>query len=157
MLSWALRTFQTREAEPMITIWNSLVRPHLDYCSPLWSLRPSNLKDIDLLEETQRVFTRNINRMEDMDYAQCLSKLHMFSIQRRHERYKILYAYKIKEGLVPNISKTHGLEFTNHIRLGCRCTIPNYSWGGKAPRAREFICSNSMPTMEFTPKAHQGY
>ena len=30
MLSWALRNFQTREAEPMITIWNSHVRPHLD-------------------------------------------------------------------------------------------------------------------------------
>ena len=73
-----------------------------------------------------------------MDYAQRLSKLHMPSIQRRHERYKILYAYKIKEGLVPNISKTHGLEFTNHIRLGCKCNIKTYPLSGsKAARARD--------------------
>ena len=32
MSGWALRTFNTRE-EHMITIWNSLVRPCLDYCS----------------------------------------------------------------------------------------------------------------------------
>ena len=43
--------------------------------------------------------------MEGKDYAQRLNKLPITSIQRRHERYKILYAYKVKEGLVPNISK----------------------------------------------------
>ena len=86
----------------MITIWNLLVRPHLDYCSPLWSPGPSNYNEIDLLEETQRVFTRNIKGMKGMDYAQRLSNLPnvITSIQRRHERYKILNAYKIKEGLV---------------------------------------------------------
>ena len=53
MSGWALRTFSTREEEHMITIWNSLVRPCLDYCSPLWSPMPSNFQEIDLLEETQ--------------------------------------------------------------------------------------------------------
>ena len=126
MLGWALRTIQTKEAEPMITIWNSLIRPHLDYCSPLWSPGPTNLKEIDLLESTQRVFTRSIKGMKGKDYTQRLSKLPISSIQRRHERYKILYAYKVKEGLVPNISKTHGLKFTNSGRRGCRCAVPNY-------------------------------
>merc|ERR1712002_68126 len=37
MAGWALRTFQTRKEILMITIWNSLVRPCLDYCSPVWS------------------------------------------------------------------------------------------------------------------------
>ena len=53
MLGWALRTFQTREVEPMITVWNSLISPHLGYCSPLWSPRPTNVGEIDLLESTQ--------------------------------------------------------------------------------------------------------
>jgi len=119
MSGWALRTFQTREAEPMITVWNSLIRPHLDYCSPLWSPRPTNVGEIDLLEST--VFTRSIRGMEGKDYAQRLNKLPISSVQRRHERYKILYAYKVKEGLVPNISKTHGLEFVNAGRRGCIC------------------------------------
>ena len=139
MSGWAMRTFRTREAEPMITIWNSLVRPHLDYCSPLWSPGPSNYNEIDLLEETQRVFTRNIKGMKGMDYAQRLSNLPnvVTSIQRRHERYKILYAYKIKEGLVPNISKTHGLDFVSRGRRGCVCTVPYYPLRGKAIGVRE--------------------
>ena len=35
MSGWALRTFQTREVEPMINVWNLLIRLHLKYCSPL--------------------------------------------------------------------------------------------------------------------------
>ena len=90
--------------------------------------------------------------MKDKDYAQRISKLRMLSIQRRHERYKILYAYKIKEGLVPNISKTHGLKFTSNKRLGCRCEIPYYQIKGKAMKARENLFAltacrlwNSLP------------
>ena len=137
MAGWALRTFSTREREPMMTIWNSLVRPKLDYCSPLWSPRPTNFNDIDLLDQTQRVFTRQIKGMENLDYAQRLKILKTYSIQRRQERYKILYLYKIKENLVPNISKEHGLTFTHHGRHGCRCIIPKYPLRGKAVRARD--------------------
>ena len=67
MSGWALRTFSTREEDHMITLWKSLVRPCLDYGSPLWSPMPSDLQEIDLLEETQRSFTRNINGMEGLN------------------------------------------------------------------------------------------
>ena len=137
MAGWTLRTFITREREPMMTIWNSIVRPKLDYCSPLWSPRPSNFKEIDLLEQTQRYFMRQIKGMETLDYSQRLKSLKTYSIQRRHERYKVLYIYKIKEGFVPNISKNHALKFTYHRRHGCRCEVPKYPLRGKSIRARE--------------------
>ena len=73
MSGWTMRTFQTRERVPMSTIWNSLVRPCLDYCSPLWSPSPSNFWEIDLLEETYRSFTRQIG-VDGLDYAQCLKE-----------------------------------------------------------------------------------
>ena len=126
MSGWALRTFTTRQQDPMITIWNIQVRPFLDYCSPLWTPCPNNYKNIDLLEGTQRAFTRNIYGMEGLDYAQRLKKLNMYSVQRRHERYKIIYVYKIKEKLVQNISSSHGLQFYQRGRLGCVCRIPSY-------------------------------
>ena len=69
MAGWALRTFTTREKYPMITLWNSQARPILDYCSSLWSPRPWNYKEIYLLEETLRTFTRYIKGMKDLDYA----------------------------------------------------------------------------------------
>ena len=138
MSGWALRTFSTRDRKTMITIWNSQVRPVLDYCSPLWSPRPWNYKEIDFLEQTQRTFTRLINGLDDLDYAQRLKELKLYSIQRRHERYKIIYAYKIKEGLVPNISEVHGPQFSFHDRRGCRCVIPSYPLHhNKAGRARD--------------------
>ena len=97
MSGWALGTFSTRDKHTMITIWNSQIRPILDYCSPLWSPRPWNYKEIDLLEETLRTFTRRIDGMEGYDYAERLKALNQYSIQRRHERYKIIYAYKLKK------------------------------------------------------------
>ena len=90
MVGWALRTFSTREKKCMITIWNSQIRPIIDYCSPLWSPKPWNYKEIDFLEETLRSFTSQINGMKDYDYAQRLKSLKMYSIQRSHERYKII-------------------------------------------------------------------
>ena len=90
-----------------------------------------------MLEQTQRVFTRRINGMEGLDYAQRLRKLNMYSVQRRHERYKIIYIYKIKEGLVPNISETYGLEFVPSKRHGCTCKIPTFPlYNNKAAAAR---------------------
>ena len=137
MVGWALRTFATREKKCMITIWNSQIRPIIDYCSPLWSPRPWNYKEIDFLEETLRSFTRQINGMKDYDYAQRLKSLKMYSIQRCHERYKIIYAYKIKEK-VPNISKNNGLQFSMHGRRGLWCEIPTFPLHhNKAGRARD--------------------
>ena len=138
MAGWALRIFASRERDPMVTIWNSQVRPILDYCSPLWSPGPWNYKEIDLLENTLRAFTRHIKGMDELDYAQRLKSLDMFSIQRRHERYKVIYTYKIKEGLIPNISQEYGLKFSDHGRHGCKCGIPTYPlYNNRAGKARD--------------------
>ena len=137
MSGWVLRTFSTRERDPMMIMWNSQVRSILDYCSPLWSPCPKDLGNIDLLEQTQRTFTRNINGMDNLNYAQRLRKLKLYSVQRRHERYKIIYTYKIKEGIVPNISHTHGLQFKPNKRHGTICKIPSFPlYNNKAVGAR---------------------
>ena len=61
----------------------------------------------------------------------------MYSIQRRNKRVKILYIYKIKEEIVPNISNRNGLTFSMHIRHGCRCNIPTFPMSGKAKNSRD--------------------
>ena len=35
--AWILCVFKYREPKVLITLWKSLVLPHLDYCSQLWS------------------------------------------------------------------------------------------------------------------------
>ena len=137
MTGWALRTFSTRKQGPMTTIWNTQIRSIIDYCSPLWSPNPTDFKNIDLLEGTQRSFTRKIENMEGLNYTERLKALRMYSAQRRQERYKIIYIYKIKEGLVPNISESHGLYFSERGRHGCVCVMPSYPlYHNKAVTAR---------------------
>ena len=77
--------------------------------------------------------------MDGLDYAQRLKELKRSSIQRRHERFKIIYLYKIKEGLVPNISSTNGLFFKDHIRYGCKCIVPYFPIRGKARKSIDLI------------------
>merc|ERR1711874_252151 len=91
--------------------------------------------EIDLLEET--AFTRQIDGMEGLDYANRLKKLPLYSIQRRNERFKIINIYKIKEKLVPNISKEYGLTFKMHGRHGCKCEMPTFPIGSRARKTRE--------------------
>ena len=48
-----------------------------------------------------------------------------------------LYTYKIKEGLVPNVSETHGLQFHPNERHGCVCNVPKFPlYNNKAVKAR---------------------
>jgi len=112
---------------------------------------PSNYGEIDVLEQRKRSFTRNITGMEGLDYAQRLRKLKMYSIQKRYERYKILYGDKIKEKLVPNVTQSHGLYF-EYGRHGCECKLPRYHIrkGIKKTRENSFALTarnlwNSLP------------
>ena len=116
----------------MRTLWISLIRPIIDYCSPLWSPKPTDYNSIDRLEGILRNFSMQVEGLKDLSYSDRLEALHLHSIQRRHERYKILYIYKIKEGLVPNLpshptepGNSYALRFTPCLRGGYRCSLPN--------------------------------
>ena len=61
---WILRTFKTRSRNLMLILWKSLVLPHHDYCSQLWS--PSKVGDIQNLEMMQRSFVKKITGMKGL-------------------------------------------------------------------------------------------
>ena len=85
----------------MITIWKTLIQSKLDYCSQLWS--PSDQASITSLEAVQRNFTSKIAGMEGKDYIDRLVSLKMYSQERRHERYQVIFIWKISQGLVQDI------------------------------------------------------
>ena len=89
LCSWILRTFKSRSTDLMLTTWKSLVLPILDYCSQLWC--PSKKGDIQLLEEVQKSFTRKMRIGDRKNYWNRLSSLHLYSLERRRERYRIIY------------------------------------------------------------------
>ena len=128
MCSWILRTFESRSPDLMLTVWKSLVLPILDYCSQLWS--PSKVGEIQQIEDIQRAFTRKIrsstsNNKED--YWQRLESYHLYSLERRRERYRIIYVWKILEGVVPNLSGRSQINAKLCQRFGRLCCVPPFS------------------------------
>ena len=84
----------------MLTLWKSLVLSRLDYCSQLWS--PVKIGEMQEIEGLQRTFTNCISGVTSLDYWDRLSNLHLYSIERRFDRYQIIYAWKIIEKKIVN-------------------------------------------------------
>ena len=96
-----------------------MILPILDYCSQLWS--PLKKGQINDLESLQRSFTSKIDGLRNMDYWQRLDYLHLYSLQRRRERYQIIYVWKAIEHLVPN-----QFNVNMNARRGRSVAIPDY-------------------------------
>ena len=120
---WILRVFVARDVTTMLTLYKSFVLPTMEYCSQLWS--PCNLGPIRQLEAVQRSFTRRIDGMRDLNYWERLDCLALYSLERRRERYLIIYIWKILEDMVPNIGEeTSKVRCFNNIRRGRLCIVP---------------------------------
>ena len=109
----------------MLTLFKSLVLSRLDYGSQLWS--PYKVKDINLLESVQRSFTRHIQGMSSHSYTDRLSLLKLYSLQRRRDRYSIIYIWKILENIVPNLNKP--ISCYNSNRRGRLCVSSHVGIG----------------------------
>ena len=102
LIAWIFRSFKSRSRTVMLQLWKSIVLPRLDYCSQLWN--PSKSYLIQQLEELQKNFVRHIHGFSNMDYWSALKELKLYSLQRRRERYQVIYLWSIIESLVPNIA-----------------------------------------------------
>ena len=109
----------------MMTLFKSLVLTRLDYGSQLWS--PHLVKHIDQLEKNQISFTKHITGMQSLEYSERLVSLKLYSLQRRRERYCIIYVWKIIEGLVPIFSKPIVCSYSQ--RRGSSCIISHVNMG----------------------------
>ena len=104
----------------MLTLYKSLVRSHLEYCCPVWNPHNS-MSDIKLLESVQRSFTAKINGYSDLDYWDRLASLRLMSLQRRRERYILIYMWKILHRLVPNAT---AVKWHYNERSGIQAILP---------------------------------
>jgi len=89
-----------KENLTMLTLWKALAIPHLDYCSQLWSPWKRGL--VQQLEEVQKSFLHGIPSLRHLNYWEKLKSLKLYSLERRRERYQVIYTWNVIEGNVPN-------------------------------------------------------
>ncbi len=131
LLGYIKRQFRYRNKEIVLTLYNSLIRPHLEYAVQFWS--PSLKKDIAKLERVQARATKLIPSIRHMGYQRRLKALGLFTLETRRLRGQLIEVFKILHGfenidyqhlfsLNTNMTRNHGwkldLKRFNHDTLG---------------------------------------
>ena len=139
---WVFRTFYCRRPDFLKQMFKSLVQPHIDYCSQLWM--PPEGANMEKIEKVLRDFSRRVPGIRDLCYWERLKTMEMNSEQRRLERYKVIYIWKIMEGLVPNC----GLKWTaSEERRGRLCEVPRLKGNAEVQRLRKQSFQMSGPKL----------
>ena len=116
----------------------------------LWC--PNELSELRKLEGIQSNFTLRMacaktNSGNRLDYWQRLKHLNLYSIQRRFERYNVIYVWKILHRIVHNPGLKFKMEGVEQSRQGLTCIIPK---GTSKLRENSFLVRgpklfNSLP------------
>ena len=82
---------------------------------------------MEKIENLQRIYTGKIPEVSSLNYWERLQKLKIYSQERRMERYRAIYIWKILEGISPNC----GIQVINSDRRGREIQIPQIKGNGK--------------------------
>ena len=85
------------------------------------------------IENLQRIYTSKIPEVSSLNYWERLQYLKMYSQERRMERYRVIYIWKILEGISPNC----GITESHSERRGREILVPNVKGRGKIHTLRE--------------------
>ena len=95
--------------------------------------------EIREIECIQRDFTSRLHGLKDYDYWDRLKMLYIFSLERRRERYIVLYVFKIIFGVVPN----PGISWIVSPRRGRMIQMPSLDHRhtyGQTIKYNSFFC-----------------
>ena len=87
-----------RDPVNLTNLYKVYVRPHLEYAQASWA--PWKQADIQVLEQVQHRFTRQVSGMGGLPYEERLRRLGLTTLQARRERGDMIEAYKIITGKV---------------------------------------------------------
>ena len=93
MLGMIKRNFVDRSKDTIISLYKSLVRPHLEYCCQIWN--PYYKKDIKLIEGVQRRATKLVTGMKELSYNDRLKQLGLQQLEGRRMRSDLIETFKI--------------------------------------------------------------
>ena len=96
ILGFIKRNVSYKSKSVIRKLFNSYVRPHIEYCVQAW--RPHHRYNIDMLESVQRRATKLIPALRNKPYSVRLKELNMFSVEYRFFRGDMIETYKILTG-----------------------------------------------------------
>ena len=120
LLGLICRSFEYKSVNITMTLFNSIVRPHLEYGSQFWN--PHFVKDIHKLERVQRRATKVIPCCKNLSYEERLKKLNILSLEERRRRADLIYFYKIINNHV-NLDVHKYVDFNQNNTRGHRYKI----------------------------------
>jgi ribonucleases P/MRP protein subunit RPP40 len=82
------QNFRYLDAKTVMILYKSLVRPHLEFCSPVWN--PSQKALVDSLERVQRAATRLVPEVRGLAYERRLEVFGLQSLSSRRSREDII-------------------------------------------------------------------
>lgn len=97
MLGYIAKSIEYKSKEVMLLLYNTLVRPHLEYCVQFWG--PYFKKDVEALEKVQRRATKLIPGIKDESYEKRLKILNLFSLRKRRLRGDLIEVFKYVKGI----------------------------------------------------------
>ena len=123
MICWITRSLIIREQRVMVSIYKTLIRPHLEYCVQLWNpIAAHGSWGIILeLEAVQRRFTRLISEVGTLPYSRRLEILNLTTLAERRVRGDLIEAFKAINGLTQydsnmfNVSRS-GMNLVSNSR-----------------------------------------
>jgi hypothetical protein len=128
MLGLINRTFSFIDKEMFLTLYKTLVRPHMEYASSVWY--PWLKKDIKILERVQKRATKIMDSIKHLSYSDRLRTLGLPTLEYRRKRFDMIQVYKILNNIdhiensenllkLVDISKTRGHTLKLHKKI-CR-------------------------------------
>ena len=115
------RNILSKEEGSMLTLYKTLVRPLLDYCSPVWS--PYRKNDIMKIEKIQKRYTKMIEGCKGLNYGERLERLSLTTLEERRHRADLIQVFKI----INDKGKTYPNDFfTFSKRTGRKNTMKLY-------------------------------
>jgi hypothetical protein len=100
-----LRTFQSRNPKVLLPIYKTLIRPLVEYGTPIWN--PYNKRDVKEIEHVQRFFTKRISGLSRLDYNSRLIRLDLPTLEIRRKYFDILMCHKLLHKLVHSKCSEH--------------------------------------------------
>ena len=131
----------TRYQQSIVKAFKVYVRPLLEYNSSIWS--PSLKKDIEIIENVQRRFTKRVFGLSAFTYYQRLVYLGLESLELRRLRNDLLLTYKILFGLT-------GLDSEDFFKVNIYRNQMNLR--GHAFQIIQTVCNKSTRSRFFASR-----